>query len=144
MEKVRVLLDTNIIISGLVFTKGNEHRILRLIEDRRITLVLPETVLMEAKKVLTEKFPGFERLLDLFLGRIEIENVPLSHILSTLENYVDKVRDSKDTPIYAAIALARPDRVVTGDKTLRRDLRRSSEINTKVCSSKEFLDEFEK
>lgn len=146
MEKARVLLDTNILISGLVFTKGNGHKILRLIEDRHITLVIPETVLMEARKVLMEKFPGFERLLDLFLGRIELETIPLSHILSTLKTYTAKVRDSKDAPIYVAIALTKPDHVVTGDKILRLDLRRALEIigNTKVCSSKEFLDEFQK
>jgi len=146
MEKARVLLDTNILISGLVFTKGNEHKILRLLEDRRATLVLPETVLMEARKVLMEKFPGFERLLDLFLGRIELETIPLSHILSTLKTYTAKVRDSKDAPIYVAITLAKPDHIVTGDKSLRLNLKKSLDIigNTKICSSKEFLDEFKK
>lgn len=146
MEKARVLLDTNILISGLIFTKGNEHKILRLIEDRYITLVLPETVFIEARKVLMEKFPGFEGLLDLFLGKIKFETVPLTHILSTLDTYMDKVKDSKDAPIYAAIALSKPDHAVTGDKILRLALRKSSEIigNTKICPSKEFLDEFKK
>ncbi len=144
MEKARVLLDTNILVSGLVFTKGNEHKILRLIEDRRVALVLPETVLIEAEKVLAEKFPRFKRLLDIFLDRIEFETVSLNHILSTLETHVGKVSDSKDASIYAAITLAGPDCVVTGDKNLRRDLRSSPEItsNTKVYSSKEFLDGF--
>jgi predicted nucleic acid-binding protein len=40
--KPTVLIDTNILVSGLVFLKGNEHRILKLAEDKRIVLVLPE------------------------------------------------------------------------------------------------------
>ena len=43
--KPTVLIDTNILISGLVFLRGNEHRILKLAEDKAITLVLPEFVL---------------------------------------------------------------------------------------------------
>lgn len=144
MERARILLDTNILVTGLVFAKGNEHKILRLIEDKRVALVLPATVLIEARRVLAEKFSGFERLLDIFLDRIKFETIPLNNILSTLENHVGKVSDSKDASIYAAITLARPDYVVTGDKDLRRDLRSSPEItsNTKIYSSKEFLDEF--
>ena len=48
MRRPRVLLDTNVLISGLVFPKGNEHRILALAEEESITLVLPEPVLIEA------------------------------------------------------------------------------------------------
>jgi putative PIN family toxin of toxin-antitoxin system len=146
MGKPRVLLDTNIIVSGLVFAKGNEHRILRLVEDRRIGLVLPESVLLEAKRVLAERFPGFEVLLDLFLSRIEFEKVPVDSILLMSRIYENEVRDPKDATLYAAVILARPDYVVTGDKDLRFDLNRSPEIvsKTKACSSKELLDEFDK
>jgi predicted nucleic acid-binding protein len=57
---------------------------------------------------------------------------------------MNKVKDSEDTPIYAAIALAKPDHAITGDKTLRLTLKKASEIisNTKICTSKEFLGEF--
>lgn len=36
MAGPRVLLDTNILVSGMVFTKGNEHEILRLIEEGKL------------------------------------------------------------------------------------------------------------
>lgn len=52
MPEPRVLMDTNVLISGLVFSGGNEHRILRLAEDGEITLVLPEFVLQETERVL--------------------------------------------------------------------------------------------
>lgn len=44
-----VLIDVSILISGLVFLRGNEHRILKLAEDKAITLILPEFVLEEAR-----------------------------------------------------------------------------------------------
>jgi predicted nucleic acid-binding protein len=41
-SKVTVLIDRNILVSGLVFLEGNEHRILNLAEDKVIILLLPE------------------------------------------------------------------------------------------------------
>lgn len=143
MPKARVLLDTNILLSGLVFNQGNEHQILRALEDRQLALVLPETVLVEAKRVLATKFSGFERVLELFLDRIECELLSLERLLPAIKDCEEKVRDRKDAPLYAVIILARPNYVVTGDKALRVDLKTSAEIirDTKVCSSREFLDE---
>jgi len=69
--KPRVLIDTNILISGLVFLKGNEHKILKLAEERKIVLVLPEFVLEEGRLVLARSFPGHEALLDAFLTSVE-------------------------------------------------------------------------
>jgi len=50
----RVLVDTDILVSGLVFTKGNEHQVLQLAEDEKITLVTPEIVMVEAEEALRE------------------------------------------------------------------------------------------
>jgi putative PIN family toxin of toxin-antitoxin system len=146
MARTRVLLDTNIFVSGIVFVKGNDHEILRLVANEQIRLVLPETVLVEARKVLGEKFSNFETLLDIFLRPIKFEFVPLDQVISRLEAHIGKVSDRKDTPVFTAIVLLRPDYVVTGDATLRLDLRQSSEIarTTKVCSSAEFLRELRK
>ena len=47
-----ILIDTNILVSGLVFLEGNEHRILKLAEERTMVLILPEFVLEEARMVL--------------------------------------------------------------------------------------------
>ena len=78
--QVTVLIDTNILVSGLVFLKGNEHRILKLAEEKAITLVLPEFVLKEARAVLGRRFPGHEIFLDTFLLRAEHTILPWSRI----------------------------------------------------------------
>ena len=75
MAKPRVLLDTNIIVSGLVFVKGKEHTILRLGEKRQFRLLIPDTIIEEVKQVLTRKFFGFQILFDLYLGRVKSETV---------------------------------------------------------------------
>ncbi|MGI0078345.1 MAG: PIN domain-containing protein [Nitrososphaerales archaeon] len=93
MQRPRVLLDTNILISGLAFTRGNEHAILRLLEDERITLVLARNSSDRSKQVLKEKFPGFEELLDIFLDRIDFELVRISEISPRIVKDSEKVID---------------------------------------------------
>ena len=144
MPRRRVLVDTNILVSGLVFMKGNEHHILQLAEDKKITLIIPEIVMVETENVLQEKFAGFERLLDIFLRRLELESVPIGQAERAGEESVGLLSDAKDAPIYAAIVVAKPDYAITGDKRLRNDLRKSSGVTrqTRVLSSAEFLQEF--
>ena len=74
--KPTVLIDTNILTSGLVFLRGNEHRILKLAEDKTITLILPQFVLEEARIVFARRFPGHEALLTAFLSRAEHTVLP--------------------------------------------------------------------
>ena len=143
MPEPRVLLDTNILISGLVFSGGNEHRILRLAEGGEITLVLPEFVREEAERVLAERFSGYEALLDVFLSKINYIHVRWNEFEHLLPQYEGQVRDRKDAPVLASIIASRPDFAVTGDVNLREDLRVCEEVSgTRMCSSRQFLEEF--
>jgi len=143
MPEPRVLLDTNILISGLVFSGGNEHRILRLAEEREITLVLPEFVIQETERVLAERFAGYEGLLDVFLSKLNYVLVHWGELETILPLHEGQVRDKKDIPVLAAVIAGEPDFAVTGDRALREDLRRCEEVSgTKICSSRQFLGEF--
>ena len=143
MPEPRVLLDTNILISGLVFSGGNEHRILKMAEGGEITLVLPEFVREEAERVLAERFSGYEALLNVFLSKINYIHVRWNEFEGLLPRYEGRVRDEKDTPVLAAIIASRPDFAVTGDVDLREDLRGCEEASrTRICSSRQFLEEF--
>lgn len=140
-SRFTVLIDTNILVSGLVFLEGNEHRILKLAEDRAITLVLPEFVLKEARVVLSRRFPGLEVFLDAFLLRAEHSVIPWSRIEQDIPLHQREVRDAKDVAVLTSIILAKPNFAVTGDKTLREDMKRSQDAVriTTICSSSEFL-----
>ena len=142
-SKPTVLIDTNILISGLVFLKGNEHRILRLAEDKAVVLVLSEFVLEEARFVLARRFPGHEALLDAFLSRTQHTVIPWKEIEQSVSVYEKKLRDKKDAPVLAAVVVAKPDFMVTGDLSLRDDMRRCREAArvTSICSSTQFLKE---
>ena len=141
--KPTVLIDTNILISGLVFLRGNEHRILKLAEDKAITLVLPEFVLEEARIVFARRFPGHEALLTAFLSRAEHSVLPWREIEESVSLHEKNVRDTKDAPLLAAVVVARPDFAVTGDIALREDMKRCQDASrvTSICSSREFLKE---
>jgi putative PIN family toxin of toxin-antitoxin system len=141
-----VLIDTNILVSGLVFLEGNEHRILRRAEDKTITLVLPEFVLEEAREVLDRRFPGHEMFLDVFLLRAEHSIVLSSRIDQDIALHQGEVRDAKDAAVLTSTILAKPNFAVTGDKTLREDMRRCRDIAgiTTICSSSELLKKISK
>ncbi len=144
MSKLRVLLDTNVIVSGLVFSGGNEHRILKLAEKQQIMLVLPEFVVEETRRVLAKRFRGHEALLASFLSRIEYSLVAWADIERLLLSHKTRVRDWKDVPILVSVLVACPDCAVTGDRMLREDLKAISDIRKKVriMSPKQFLDLF--
>lgn len=139
--KPAVLIDTNILISGLVFLRRNEHRILKLAEDKAITLILPEFVLEEARIVFARRFPGHEALLTAFLSRAEHSVLPWREIEESVSLHEKKVRDAKDAPVLAAVVVAKPDFAVTGDVALREDMKRCQDTArvTSICSSRQFL-----
>ncbi len=119
--KPSVLMDTNTLVSGLVFGRGNEHKLLQLVENGEITLILPDYVVVEAKRVLAAKFPGYEGLLDVFLANVGHRTVTWEETGPQLPAARLKVRDVKDAVVLASVLAVDPDYFVTGDRELRED-----------------------
>ena len=115
--KPRVFLDTNILVSGMVFA-GNERKLLNAIIDGKLGLVLSADVINEANLVLIKKFPKQAVLFPLFLRLVKHERIPKSAYKSSEEQYSKLVGDKADVPILAAAATSRSDYLVTGDKGL--------------------------
>jgi len=139
--KPSVLVDTNILVSGLVFTKGNEHEVLRLAEEEEIALILPEFVLEEARRVLASKFRGYEGLLDVFLSRVEYRRVEWIEIEEAIPTAVRIVRDRKDAAVAASVIVSKPRFFITGDEGLREDLTACREAGaTKILTGRAFLE----
>lgn len=143
-SKPRALLDTNILVSGLIYSKGREHRILKLAEEGDIHLLLPEAVIEEAREVIDRKFPGYSILLEIFLSRVGYETIGKEYVRGVVDRVMTHLRDKKDAPILASALVAKPDYVVSGDRVLREDLKRCREVATRsrVCSTREFLQYF--
>lgn len=119
MRPERIFVDTNVLLSGLIF-RGNEARVLELAIRGRIRLVLSRVVLQEAQDVLLAKFPGHVHVLDAFLDLVEYE-LAADPSLESLSRASNLVRDPDDAPILAAIFEAKPDHALTGDKDLLTD-----------------------
>jgi len=142
MPKPQVLLDTNVILSGLVYATGNEHKILKLAEEKRILLILPEFILEETRNVLAKRFPGHQELFETFLRRTAFTTIPRDEIEPLIEPNIGRVRDRNDTPVLAAIVHSKPDYAVTGDKVLRADLQRLKDVTdaVRILSPRQFLE----
>lgn len=116
MKKPIVLIDTNILLSGLIWN-GNEARLLEMAVSGDIQILVPEIVLREAKRVLEDKFPDNLELLDqaAVLLKWQILPPPAAEIV---EKALQSLRDAADAEILASIVESQPDYAVTGDKDL--------------------------
>lgn len=56
LSSMRVVLDTNIYISGLLVPNGNNGKILRLLERPELVLLVSQAILDELQDKLIEKF----------------------------------------------------------------------------------------
>ena len=113
---MRIMLDTNILISIIFFPSGVTREFtVRVGLGNRI--VLCDYVIEELRLVVDRKFPGRKKILEQFFYELPFELVYTPKDLN-LEDF-PAVRDSKDTPILATAILENIDILVTGDKDLR-------------------------
>ena len=120
MSVARVFVDTNVLISGLIFRHGKEAALLELADKRVVGLVLSARVIAEAQDVFDRKFTDRVHVLAEFLqrGRYELAPEPGE---ADLQVAVRLVRDEDDVPILASILASKPDVALTGDKDLLTD-----------------------
>jgi putative PIN family toxin of toxin-antitoxin system len=116
----RVFVDTNVLISGLIFRHGKEAALLELADKRAVGLVLCARVIAEAQDVFDGKFTDRIQVLTEFLqrGRYELAPEPGEADLQVADRLV---RDPNDVVILASILASKPDVALTGDKDLLTD-----------------------
>jgi putative PIN family toxin of toxin-antitoxin system len=116
MNKPRVLVDTNVLLSGLIWN-GNEARLLEMSASGGIHILMSGFVLDEARRVLKSKFPSHTDLLESVLTILDCEILsrPSSQSLASATAVL---RDVNDAEILASIIESKPDHAVTGDKDL--------------------------
>jgi putative PIN family toxin of toxin-antitoxin system len=130
---IRVVLDTNIIISS-IFWKGNPHEVVRRGLLGEYKLVTSAGILDEAVNKLRHKFrfpeEGIQELVDILLA--------YCHVVEPTSKF-DVVRDKKDNKIIECAFDGEADYIVTGDPDLLV-LKEFSGI--KIVKAREFLDSF--
>ncbi len=129
---MKVVLDTNIIISALNFS-GNERRILDLARSRHYELYLSCFILQEVAGVLRRKFFWDESQIELAIA-----------LLTTAANIVEPRQQppviehhQADNHILECAVEVAADYLVTGDR--RHLLPLQSHSGTKIVNSARFL-----
>ena len=106
---MRILVDTNILFSALVFPHSKPARALLYVAYNH-QMVLCDRNITELREILTRKAPKY-------LPDAEVLLVELSYELIPAIDHAEKlIRDAKDQPILNAAIVSNVDIILTGDK----------------------------
>ncbi|MDX9866104.1 MAG: putative toxin-antitoxin system toxin component, PIN family [Anaerolineaceae bacterium] len=107
------MLDTNVLVSLLVFNSPNLEKILEQ-ACLQNTLVLSTYIIEELYEVIERKFPGKAPVVDVFLSKIpfEVERTPEQ----LPQHDFFEIRDPEDEKVLYSVISANGDVFITGDK----------------------------
>ena len=101
---MRILVDTNILFSALVFPRSKPAQALLYIVDNH-EIVLCDRNIVELRDILKRKAPKF------------LPDAEVSYELIPAVDHAEKlIRDAKDQPILNAAIMSDVDIILTGDK----------------------------
>jgi len=116
---LRVVLDSNVILSGLMSPKGTTGQIIQAWKDNRLTLLTCEAQLEEIKRVLA--YPKIQKRLNWSAEKI----ILFVKLLAYRSEYVDisgvkayVPQDKDDEMLLATLIAAKADYLVSGDSDL--------------------------
>ena len=127
---VSVVLDTNILISGVAFG-GKPKEILEMVRNKEIWGVTSSIILAELVEVLSKKF-GYPKSRALQVERKMRKILRVVHPAKSIK----VVRDDDDNRVLEAAVTGECDYIVTGDEDL---LILKKYKNIKILTSNEFL-----
>ena len=135
---MRILIDTNVLISAILFPNPNMNRLMGKIALEH-TLVLPSHVMEELEMLFDTKFKGKKYLLKKFFAKYSYDYVYTPLDINP-EDYPE-IRDKNDLPILVTAIVAGVDMIVTGDKDFFDIKARDFEIGLPVIiTPKEFIE----
>jgi len=132
---VKVILDTNVLLSGIFFS-GPPYVILKAWQEGKIEIIVSEDIIAEYQRVaeeLSQQFPSvdIERILELLTIHTEIVDT---------KNFQATVCEDPDDNKFISCALAGKSKIiVSGDKHL---LKISGHEGIQVLKPREFTDKY--
>lgn len=140
MQKPRVVVDTNIFISGLIISKGYPYQILSLWQDNYFTLVASKQIIDEMIDVLSR--PKIQK-------KYHVSTSQVKKVVSLIEKYAHsienisvnsiQVRDEKDQHILDLAIVGKADYLVSGDDDLLSLANESKLKKLKIVTPREFM-----
>lgn len=109
---MRVMVDTNVLISAMVFRSAKMHELLTRIHEKHV-LCISSYALDETKRILSERFECAKTNIEVFLQTYPYIciDIPVKD-----EKHLARIRDESDYPHIHAAILGHIDVFVTGDK----------------------------
>lgn len=106
---MRILVDTNILFSALLFPHSKPAKALLHIADCH-EIVLCDRNITELRDILRRKAPKYLPDAEVLLAELPYELIP------AVDHAEKLIRDAKDQPILNAAIVSGVDVIVTGDK----------------------------
>jgi putative PIN family toxin of toxin-antitoxin system len=133
-KEIRVVLDTNVLVSGLLFA-GPPSRFVPLWRERRIVLLLSKAVFIEYLRVLA--YPKFKLSGEEIKALVDEYVLPFAEMVTVAEVPAVIREDPADDNFLALAAAGRARYIVSGDKhhLALREYRR-----VRIVTPREFLD----
>lgn len=132
---MRVLIDTNIMISAALSSKGTPYKAFTKAVTHPNKGVICDQNIEELRRIFNRKFPQKISLLEHFLSiallAMEVVPTPVEEVESE-----KNIRDVADRPILRAAINANVDVLLTGDK----DFLESRVTNPKIMTAADFLE----
>jgi putative PIN family toxin of toxin-antitoxin system len=133
---IRVVLDTNVLISALLF-KGELSRIVGLWQKGKIVPVISKETFGELKTVL--EYPKFSLSRGEIESLIEHEILPFFEVVNTSKHVKGACRDPEDDKFISCALSANADCIVAGDKDFS-DLKKYQSV--RVIPASDFIKMF--
>jgi putative PIN family toxin of toxin-antitoxin system len=138
-KRIKVFLDSNVILSGLLSDKGAPRIILDI-----LSLDLPiisgatgRYNIIEIERNLKKKMPHVIPVYKKYLPVINLEIVPMPS-LKTINDLTGQIAD-KDVPVLASAIMSNADYLVTGDKKDFSRIRTKGKYPFEILGPSEFL-----
>lgn len=106
---MRILIDTNILFSALLFPKSKPSQALLHIADHH-EIILCDRNITELRDILNRKAPQLLPDAEVLLAEMSYELIP------AVDHAEKLIRDAKDQPILNAAIISDVDVILTGDK----------------------------
>lgn len=115
-DKFRLVVDTNIIVSGLITTGTPPAQILDAVQSKKIALLVSDEVVVEYLRVL--QYPHirkYKKISDEMVSQLTAFFVEESERIEIL-SHIQKSKDSDDDKFLSLAVEGKADFIVTGDK----------------------------
>ncbi len=132
----RLFMDTNILISGIVFDRNELEVIIKSYESGD-EIYISEHILEETTRVFMKKFPKHLDMFEKFIELADIEIVEKEEYSESIQDF-DDIRDRYDAHVLACAEEKNCDFIISGDK----DLLEYPQESIEVGRAPEYLDRF--